>query len=83
MVATFLYRKGFIMRYTKKQVRQLAETFNAHNINNIPGYESLYPLKTIAISYGTYGMNSGLFEKESTGEYYYIPTRTTALFYFV
>jgi hypothetical protein len=75
--------KGTIVEYSKKQVRQLAETLNATNVNNISGYENLYPLTTIAVSYGTYGMNSGLFYKEATGKYYYVPTRSTALFYFV
>lgn len=40
------------------------------------------PYKTLAIAYGTYGMNGGLFQDYETNQLYAITARSTTLFVF-
>ncbi|MDE7025555.1 MAG: hypothetical protein K2O88_06725 [Paramuribaculum sp.] len=39
-------------------------------------------LRTVAMSFGIYGMNGALFQHETTGQLYAIPSRSTLLFYY-
>ena len=39
-------------------------------------------LRTVAMSFGIYGMNGALFKHDKTGELYAIPRRSTLLFYY-
>lgn len=71
---------------SKKRLLELASQFDATDItyldfdkiNELRNKEN--GLETIQITYGTYGMNSGLFKGVKSGKYYVIKSRTTALF---
>ena len=67
------------MKTTQKDIRKY---LNGKNDLNAFTREELkvLNLRTVAISYGVYGMNGGLFEDMNTGEYYVIPNRSTRLF---
>lgn len=58
-----------------KEIRSI----NAHDITTVKIPEGL-DLEKIAISYGIYGMNGGLFQDRKTGERYKIIARSTNLF---
>lgn len=73
------------MSYTKKQVKELANSLNAANMDEISQCKKediRQHCTTIALSFGIYGMNSGIIRDDTTGMYYYIPCRNTDLFYF-
>ena len=39
-------------------------------------------LTTVALSFGVYGMNAGLFRHDTTGQLYALPNRSSLLFYY-
>lgn len=67
------------MKTTQKEIKKY---LNGKNDLNAFTREELNALKlrTVAISYGVYGMNGGLFEDTNTGIYYVVPNRSTRLF---
>ena len=67
------------MKTTQKEIRK---HLNGKNDLNTFTHEQLdaLNLRTVAISFGVYGMNGGLFEDMKTGEYYVVPNRSTRLF---
>ena len=65
---------------TKKEItKHLNETNNLNNFTREQIKE--LDLQQIAISFGTYGMNAGLFLSKKDGLYYVVPSRSTTLFY--
>ena len=67
------------MKTTQKEIRSYLNGKNDLNAFNNDELKALN-LRTVAISYGVYGMNGGLFEDMNTGEYYVVPNRSTRLF---
>jgi hypothetical protein len=67
------------MTTTKKEILKYLTENN--NLNNFE-LEKIHALdlENIALSFGTYGMNAGLFQSRVNGNYYVIPTRSTMLF---
>lgn len=69
-----------MMKTTQKAIRETCATnitdFNFDQINDL---SARHTLRTIAMSYGGYGMNGALFEDEH-GELYKITCRNSALF---
>lgn len=72
----------------QKEIRNLIRTGVATDITNY-NFEQVKTLnrsdklETIAVSYGTYGMNGGLFRSQSTGKLYAVSSRAAALFVIV
>ena len=67
------------MKTTQKEIRKYLNGKNDLNAFTREQLDALN-LRTVAISYGVYGMNGGLFEDMNTGCYYVIPNRSTRLF---
>ena len=67
------------MKTTQKEIRKHLNGKN--NLNDFTQEElNALNLRTVALSYGVYGMNGGLFEDMNTGAYYVVPNRSTRLF---
>lgn len=67
------------MKTTQKDIRKHLTEKN--NLNDFTREQlDALNLRTVAISYGVYGMNGGLFEDMKTGAYYVVPNRSTRLF---
>lgn len=67
------------MKITQKEIKSYLNGKN--NLNDFTREQlNALNLRTVAISYGVYGMNSGLFEDMNTGNYYVVPNRSTRLF---
>ena len=70
-----------MLRTTQKEIKSYyngkndLNTFTREQVNEIK-----HDLRMLAISFGVYGMNGGLFENTKTGEFYIIPNRSTRLF---
>jgi len=64
---------------TKKDILQYLNTNNDLNNYKDEDIDALQ-LNKVAISYGTYGMNAGLFYSRVDNEYYVVPNRSTTLF---
>ena len=67
------------MKTTQKEIRKHLNGTNDLNTFTREQLDALN-LRTVAISYGVYGMNGGLFEDIRTGDYYVVPNRSTRLF---
>ena len=67
------------MKTTQKEIRKYLNGENDLNTFTREQLDALN-LRTVAVSYGVYGMNGGLFEDMDTGEYYVVPNRSTRLF---
>lgn len=67
------------MKTTQKEIRNYLNGKNDLNTFTREQIDALN-LRTVAISYGVYGMNGGLFEDMKTGEYYVVPNRSARLF---
>lgn len=67
------------MKTTQKEIRKYLNGKNDLNAFTREQLDALN-LRTVAISYGVYGMNGGLFEDMKTGAYYVVPNRSTRLF---
>ena len=67
------------MKTTQKEIKSY---LNGKNDLNDFTQEELKQLnlRTVALSFGVYGMNGGLFEDVKTGSYYVVPNRSTRLF---
>lgn len=63
--------KKDILTYLNKN-----NNLNGINYNDVKELD----LETIALSFGSYGMNAGLFISKKTGLYYVCPSRSTMLF---
>ena len=67
------------MKTTQKEIRKHLNGKN--NLNDFTQEElNALNLRTVALSFGVYGMNGGLFEDIRTGDYYVVPNRSTRLF---
>lgn len=66
---------------TQKEIRWYIRNGMATQIEK-PG-EVKGNLEVIAMSFGVYGMNGALLQDKDSGERYAIPSRNTALFYYV
>jgi len=67
------------METTKKEILRYlngSNDLNKFTNEEIDGLD----LEEIAISFGTYGMNAGLFRSRKNNTYYVVPTRSTVLF---
>ena len=67
------------MKTTQKDIRSYLNGKNDLNTFTREQLDALN-LRTVAISYGVYGMNGGLFEDIRTGDYYVVTNRSTRLF---
>lgn len=66
---------------TQREIKQLIKAGAAIELtdtNTVKHSE----LTCIALSFGIYGMNAGLFRHDTTGQLYAIPSRSTLLFYY-
>lgn len=73
------------MKTTKKYLLEVASLYGATDITNL-SFEKTNDLRnkengleTVYISYGVYGMNSGLFKGNKSGKYYVVKARNTTL----
>jgi hypothetical protein len=67
------------MRTTQKEIKKYLNGKNDLNAFTREELNSLN-LRKVALSFGVYGMNGGLFEDMNTGRYYVVPNRSTRLF---
>ena len=67
------------MKTTQREIRKYLNGENDLNTFTREQLDALN-LKTVAISFGVYGMNGGLFEDMNTGAYYVVPNRSARLF---
>lgn len=68
-------------RTTQRELKRLIKVGAAIELtdtNTIPAGR----LETVALSFGMYGMNGGLFQDAETGQLYAIPRRDSILFYY-
>ena len=68
-------------RTTQRELKRLIKVGAAIELtdtNTIPAGR----LETVALSFGAYGMNGGLFRDYETGQLYAIPRRAGILFYY-
>lgn len=68
-------------RITQRALKHLIEVGAAIELtdtNTIPAGR----LETVALSFGVYGMNGGLFRDYKSGQLYAIPRRDSILFYY-
>lgn len=68
-------------RTTQKEIKRLIKVGAAIELtdtNTIPAGR----LETVALSFGMYGMNGGLFRDYESGQLYAIPRRDSILFYY-
>ena len=64
---------------TQKEIKRYLN--NNNNLNNFSKEDlKMLDLEKIAISFGVYGMNGGLFKDRKSGLYYVVPNRSTRLF---
>lgn len=67
------------MKTTKKDILSYLNNYN--NLNDFTDEEiNKLKLKNVALSFGVYGMNAGLFVSMTNGAFYVCPTRSTTLF---
>ena len=82
-MTVFFMRKGGgkMIRTTQKEIRAYLNGknnlngFTSDEINEIKKY-----LRCVAMSFGVYGMNGGLFQDTRTGDFFVVPNRSTRLF---
>ena len=68
-----------MIKTTQKEIKNYLNENN--NLNNFTKDElKMLDLEKIAISFGVYGMNGGLFKDRKSGCYYVVPSRSTRLF---
>lgn len=68
-----------MVKTTKKDILRYLNEDN--NLNNYKNEEiDALQLKKVAISYGVYGMNAGLFQSSINHNYYVVPSRSSVLF---
>lgn len=69
-----------MMKTTQKAIRETCATnITNYSFDQANDLMNLYTLRTVAMSYGVYGMNGALFEDEN-GELYKITARNSTLF---
>lgn len=69
-----------MMKTTQKAIRETcAMNITNFNFDQINELSARHTLRTVAMSYGVYGMNGALFEDEN-GDLYKITVRNSALF---
>lgn len=67
------------MKTTQREIKSYLNGKNDLNTFTREQLDALN-LRTVALSFGVYGMNGGLFEDINTGNYYVVPNRSTRLF---
>ena len=70
-------------KITQKTIKQLVKEGAATDLEGMTKRPHPRELDTIGISYGTYGMNGGLFINRKTGKMYAITSRSSLLFEYV
>lgn len=69
-----------MMKTTQKAIRETCATDITHySFDQANDLMNAHTLRTVAMSYGVYGMNGALFEDEN-GELYKITARNSTLF---
>lgn len=69
-----------MMKTTQKAIRETcAANITNYSFDQANDLMNTHTLRTVAISYGVYGMNGALFEDEN-GELYKITARNSTLF---
>ena len=69
-----------MMKTTQKAIRETCATdITNYSFDQANDLMNTYTLRTVAMSYGVYGMNGALFEDEN-GELYKITARNSTLF---
>ena len=69
-----------MMKTTQKAIRETCATdITNYNFDQANDLMNMHTLRTVAMSYGVYGMNGALFEDEN-GDLYKITTRNSTLF---
>ena len=69
-----------MMKTTQKAIRETcAANITNYSFEQTNDLMNTHTLRTVAMSYGVYGMNGALFEDEN-GELYKITTRNSTLF---
>ena len=69
-----------MMKTTKKAIRETCATdITNYSFDQADKLMNTHTLRTVAMSYGVYGMNGALFEDEN-GELYKITARNSTLF---
>lgn len=66
---------------TQKEIKRLIKAGAAIELTDTTTVKHS-ELTCIALSFGIYGMNAGLFRHDTTGQLYAIPSRSTLLFYY-
>lgn len=66
---------------TQKEIKRLIKSGAAIELTDAKTVNA-GRLQTIALSFGIYGMNGGLFRDTETGQLYGIPRRDGILFYY-
>lgn len=66
------------MKTTRKEIKTMVALGMATDITNA-AYESLPQLENVALSFGVYGMNAGLF-RDDDGNFYAVLARNSLLF---
>lgn len=66
---------------TQKEIKRLIKSGAAIELTDTKTVNA-GRLQTIALSFGIYGMNGGLFRDTETGQLYGIPRRDVILFYY-
>ena len=66
---------------TQKEIKRLIKAGAAIELTDTKTV-SCGRLETVAMSFGIYGMNGGLFRDTETGQLYAIPRRDSILFYY-
>ena len=69
-----------MMKTTQKAIRETCATdITSYGFDQANDLMNAHTLRTVAMSYGVYGMNGALFEDEN-GELYKITARNSTLF---
>ena len=66
------------MKTTRKEIKMMVAVGMAKDITNAE-YETLPRLENVALSFGVYGMNAGLF-RDDAGNFYAVLARNSLLF---
>ena len=70
------------MRTTRKQISQLAYEVHAEDVTSHKDRKHTH-YREIAYSMGLYGCNACIWQDIDTGEFFYCPSRSTALFIYM
>lgn len=70
-----------MLKTTQAQIRNYLNRYNDLNTIDAETLKEMKPfLECVALSFGVYGMNAGLFRDTRDSSYYVVPNRSTRLF---